>query len=76
MGPQRRTTSYSAYNAVFIQSYTKRQGEKQAVPKPGPLTAEQHAGHRKRVKQAQFVASAWADNTKANVFDIGREWER
>ena len=76
MGPQRRTTTYSAYNAVFIRSFTKRQGEKQAVPKPGPLTAKQHAGHRERVKQVQSAASACANDKKANVFGIGRKWER
>ncbi|PIL29042.1 hypothetical protein GSI_09090 [Ganoderma sinense ZZ0214-1] len=76
MAPQRHTASYLLYNAAFIQSFTKRQAEKQAVRKPGPLTAEQHAGHRERVQQAQSVASAWADNTKANVVGLGRKWER
>ncbi|OAQ59732.1 FluG domain-containing protein [Pochonia chlamydosporia 170] len=59
----------------FLERFAAKEAQRR-VPKPTPLSAEEHAANRKRLSKVCFVKPKYSHETMINVAGILRKWQR
>ncbi|KAM0271864.1 hypothetical protein ACHAQH_008964 [Verticillium albo-atrum] len=62
-------------HAEFLNLVAEREAEGRVSKRPLPLSAEEHAAHRKRLESVRFIKPKYADETEINVAGILGKWK-
>jgi len=60
----------------FLNRFTSRQQPNSISQRPAPLSAEEHAAHRKQLEDTEFVQPKFSDEHKINLTGIFGKWKR
>lgn len=72
-----RPNGGARHHADFIHRFTAREAQRRAAQQRKiPLTPEQRARRRERLRQIPFIKPADADSTQINLAGILRKWKR
>ncbi|CRK29684.1 hypothetical protein BN1723_015696 [Verticillium longisporum] len=63
-------------HAEFLNLVAEREAEGRLSKRLLPLSAEEHAAHRKRLRGVRFIKPKYADETEINVTGILRKWKQ
>ena len=73
---RRSDAQRQAYHHVdFVRRFAAKE-EQRRVPKPAPLSAEEHAANRQQLSNVRFVKPKYSKETQINVSGIFRKWTR
>ncbi|KAH7121977.1 FluG domain-containing protein [Dactylonectria estremocensis] len=59
-----------------IQQLPYRQALKSTTQRPAPLSAQEHAAHRKQLQGIHFIKPKYSDEYEINLAGIFRKWKR
>ncbi|ORY68698.1 FluG domain-containing protein [Pseudomassariella vexata] len=60
----------------FLRRVASKEADSRVTKRPAPLSARQHAAHRKQLKQVQYIKPKYAIETEINVTGIFGKWKR
>jgi hypothetical protein len=72
--PRSKATELRRHDADFLQRVATQERKRRA--KRPTLTAQQHAQHRKTLKDVRYIKPRLAHETKVNVSGIFGKWTR
>lgn len=74
--PRPRVTGLLDHDADFLNRLAAREEQARVAERPMPLTAQQHAKHRKKMEGVSFIKPRYAAETEVNVSGIFAKWKR
>ncbi|KAI0120736.1 hypothetical protein BJ170DRAFT_704700 [Xylariales sp. AK1849] len=60
----------------FLKRVATREANNRVANRPNPLSAEEHAAHRKQLERVQYIKPKYAAETEINVTGIFGKWKR
>lgn len=63
-------------HADFLNFVSSRRALKGSRQRPAPLSAQEHAAHRKQLQGVHFIKPKYSDEHEINVAGICGKWKR
>lgn len=75
-GPRSGATGLLDHDSDFLKQLAAREKQAGVAKRPAPLTAKQHAKHRRTLQGVSFIKAKYAHETEVNVSGIFGKWKR